>query len=98
MYRYFSLALLGCTGFFLAGPEMGQAQTPVGVQVQVGPASVTYQPGYYVAPRYVVPAPTVIAPSIVVAAPVYSPWFWDGHRWYRHERWDYHHDRYGHHR
>jgi hypothetical protein len=99
MYRYITLALLGVTGFSLAGPEVSQAQTPVGVQVQVGPAAFSYQQGYsYVAPRYVVPAPVVVGPSVVVAAPVYYPWVWDGHRWYRHERFDYRHDRYSHHR
>jgi hypothetical protein len=94
MYRYLSIALLGCTGFFLASPQESQAQVPVGVQVQVGPAAFSYQPGYtYVAPRYVVPAPVVVSPPVVVSRPIYYPRYWDGFRWVRHERWEHRYHR-----
>jgi hypothetical protein len=97
MSRYLSLAVLGFAGF-LAAPASSQAQTPVGVQVQVGPAAISYQPGYtYVAPRYIVPAPIAVAPTIVVTSPTVYPWYWDGYRWLRHERWEHFHH-YGHHR
>ena len=54
MNRYLSLAVLGFAGLGLAAPAESQAQPPVAVQVQPGPAGVLYQPGYtYVAPRYI---------------------------------------------
>jgi hypothetical protein len=97
MYRYLSVAVLGFAGF-LAVPQASQAQVPVGVQVQVGPAGFTYQPGYtYVAPRYVVPAPVVVTSPVVVTRPAVYPWYWDGYRWIRRERWEHFHH-YGHHR
>ena len=90
MFRYLTLAVIGFAGLALAAPQVSQAQAPVGVQVQVGPGSFTYQQGYpYVAPRYYVPAPVVVAPRVVVGAPVYSPWYWNGFRGYRHERWEH---------
>jgi hypothetical protein len=100
MTRLLSLAVLGFAGLSLAAPQVSQAQTPVGVAVQVGPARFSYQQAYpypYVAPGYVVPAPVVVAPSVVIGGPVYSPWYWNGYRWYRHERFE-HHYRYGHRR
>ncbi len=97
MSRLLTLAVLGFAGFSLAAPQTSRAQTPVGVQVQVGPGVISYQRPVYVAPTYVTPtyvqsAPVVIAqPAPVVVTPsVYVGWRWDGHRWYRGE----HHRRY----
>lgn len=101
MFRYFSMALVSFAGLGLAAPQMSHAQAPVGVQVRVGPASFAYQPGYtYVPPPYVVPAPVVVAPvapaavvvrpRVVIGGPVFYPWHWNGHRWYRHERFEHH--------
>ena len=97
MFRYLSFAVLGFVGLSLAAPQISQAQTPVGVQVQVGPASVIYQPGYVVAPpTYVVPAqPVVVGPSVVVTTPILSPFFWDGHQWIRRDLRVYHPIHYG---
>src|SRR5438132_921119 len=107
MSRILSFALLGFTGFSMAAPEVSQAQTPVGVQVQVGPVGFTYQNGYsyavpgYVSSSYVVPAQTVVvAPPVIVAAsprvvvvpPVYYP------SGYRYDRWYHYHHHHGHHR
>jgi hypothetical protein len=84
MYRYLSLAVLGFVGLGLAAPPESQAQSPVGVQVQVGPAGVVYQPGYtYAAPRYVVPTPVVVASPIIVPRPVYYPRYRVGYRSFR---------------
>src|SRR5438128_3337692 len=98
MSRYLSLAVLGFAGF-LASPTTSQAQTPLGVQVQVGPAAFTYQQGYsYVTPRYVVPAPVVVTSPVIVGRPVIYPWYWDGYRWIRREHWGHHHFHHGYHR
>jgi hypothetical protein len=101
MSRLLTLAVLGFGGLSLAAPQVSQAQTPVGVQVQVGPVGFNYQQGYSYVPRYVVPAPPVVVPpTVVVPQPVYTGWYWDGIRWCRHERWEgyHHHGHYGHHR
>jgi len=87
MNRYLSLAVLGFAGLGLAAPSESQAQPPVAVQVQPGPAGVIYQPGYtYVAPRYIAPAAVFVAPRVVVPRPVYYPRYWAGYRSVRHER------------
>src|SRR5438445_9293985 len=98
MNRCLSLAVLGCAGF-LASPAASEAQTPVGVQVQVGPAAIIYQQGYsYVAPRYVVPAPVVVKPPVIVGRTVIYPWSWDGNRWVMIEHWEQRHFHYVSHR
>ena len=87
MNRYLSLAVLGFAGLGLAVPQESQAQTPVAVQVQPGPAGVVYPQGYtYVAPSYIAPAPVVVAPPIVVRRPVYYPRYWAGYRSFRYGR------------
>ncbi len=83
MYRILSLAVLGFMGLGLVAPAVSQAQTPVPIQVQSGPAGVVYQPGYtVVGPSYVTPAPLVVAPPVIVRRPVvyYTP-YWGGYRW-----------------
>ena len=86
MYRYLSLTVLGFVGLGLAAPQVSQAQTPVVVPVQPGPAAI-YQPAYtYVAPRNVVTAPVVAAPPVVVRRPVYYPRY-AGYRGVRYGRW-----------
>ena len=100
MNRYLSLGMLSLAGF-LTSPAASQAQTPVGVQVQVGPAAISYQQGYsYVAPPYVVPTPgpVVVTPPVVVRSPIIYPWYWDGYRWIRREHWEHRHFHHGYHR
>jgi hypothetical protein len=102
MCRYLSLAVLGIAGLATA-PAVSQAQTPVGVGVQVGPVGVAVGPGYtYVPPPYVAPAPVVVTAPVVVARPYVYPWFWDGYRWVRRDGWTryypYNHHYYHHHR
>src|SRR5436305_11035819 len=66
MCRLLSLAVLGFAGLAMATPQVSQAQTPIGVGVQVGPVGFSYQQPYpYVAPGYLAPAPAVVAPSVV---------------------------------
>ena len=102
MLRYLSLAVISFGGLALAAPQVSRAQVPLGVQVQVGPGSLSYQQGYpYVAPGYVVPAPVYVGPRVVVGGPLLSPWYgpgyrgyWGGYRGYgygpyRHERWEH---------
>jgi hypothetical protein len=75
MYKFLSLAALGLTsaGLTLATPAASQAQTPLGIRVNVGNVGFSYSQGYapYVAPAYVqpVPVPTYTTQTLV---PVYG--------------------------
>jgi hypothetical protein len=98
MNRFFSLAVLSLIP--LAAPQVSQAAPfPVGVQVQVGPASFNVQtapcpPQMFGAP--VVTAPVVTAyPPVVVRPPVSmvrAGYHWDGYRWITQREWLLRHD------
>jgi hypothetical protein len=71
------IAALGLT---VANPQTSHAQTPFGLQLNVGPAAFNYQQGYgygypstvapYIpAPRLAVPAPIMTAPYAGYARP-----------------------------
>jgi hypothetical protein len=73
MNRLLSLTIIGLTalGLAFASPAVSQAQTPVGVQVGVGPVGIRVG-GYVPAPVYpVAPCPVVVPAPAVVYSPAY---------------------------
>ncbi len=82
MTRTFATLLFGgvaALGLTLASPQQAPAQTPFGVQLNVGPAGFAYQQGYAtpVVPAYpntgVYGVPAPVAPVVTVPAPYVYP-------------------------
>ena len=101
MTRFFTLSAVGLlgAGLILAAPQQSQAQTPVGVNVDLGRTGFSFYTGpQYVAPYYVVPPVAPVGVYVNQVAPYYCDpyWAWPNVVYPAHYRWapghTWHHD------
>ena len=101
MTRFFTLSAVGLlgAGLMLATPQQSQAQSAIGVNVDLGRTGFSFYTGpQYVAPYYVVPPVAPVGVYVNPVAPYYRDpyWAWPNVVYPGHNRWapghTWHHD------